>query len=71
MSGKDTTNCGHLVIDGNGRCESCLQTVETEYPYPPIPPRPGPTPEEVRAQADSLTAAWEAICERVGKVPPR
>jgi hypothetical protein len=35
--------------------------------YSEGPPRPAPTPVELRAQADALTAAWDKICERIGK----
>jgi hypothetical protein len=61
-------NCGHLAIDAGGRCESCLEVIETGYAHYSAPPPPRETtPEELRAEADALAAAWEAICERVGK----
>jgi hypothetical protein len=47
-----------------------LADYRDDVPLPPTPPRPDPTPEEVKAEADGLTAAWEAICERAGNVPP-
>ena len=64
--------CGHLAIDVGGRCESCLEVIETEYAHYPAPPPPRETtPEELRAEADALAAAWEAICERAGKQSER
>jgi hypothetical protein len=59
--------CGHLAIDALGRCESCLELIETEYVHYPAPPPRENTPEELRAEADALAAAWEAMCERLGK----
>jgi hypothetical protein len=61
------SECGHLVLDKQGRCENCFE-IFTKKGKRPTPLRPPPhlmTPDEVKAEANVLTAAWRGICKRL------